>query len=51
MSVYGMTLAEIQELTVTQFLLYSVELVDIMKQMAGGGDSDSGSNVSFGEKF
>lgn len=38
MAVFGMSLKEIEDLTIPQFLLYSVELVDIMKeQNAAGG--------------
>ena len=41
MAGYGMTIKEVEELTLTQFLLYSVELVEILKQQMGG-DASSG---------
>ena len=43
MAGYGMTIKEVEELTLTQFLLFSVELAEILKQQAGG---DAGSGIS-----
>jgi hypothetical protein len=51
MAVYGMTLDEIKELSIAQFLLYSVEVVDIMKQLYGGGEDTGGGQPNFNSAF
>jgi len=43
MATYGLSIDEILELTITQFLLYTVEVVEVMKLQKGasGGSTDA----------
>lgn len=49
MAGYGMSIEEVMELTLTQFLLYSVELVEIIKQQSGGDAATGVHGIGVGD--